>query len=349
MKLYTNSNETRLEKRLKSLCKNTDIYISVAFFTNYEFIEYSVLNGCNINLIIRLSVGTDPDSLLKIYDNKKIIDNVNIRYYACDEFHPKFYIIDNISAIIGSSNLTQKGLSHNKEVNIEIEPENPLYDDLKNEFDFEWEYANVLTREKVLELKNYCEENKLHIKNYHGLYSKIGENKPPNIINDNIKDISLENIENFRKKYQLYIASFNRLKKMYTSASSDRKYVEELPLRIEIDRFLSWIKDKKYIGEEYPVIYKSWDSRWDDLSEFFKYPPEIRRAIYTTNAVESLNYQLRKVTKNRSSFSTDDAILKLLYLALRNASKKWTMPVREWRQALNQFAVEFGKERVPFL
>jgi len=66
------------------------------------------------------------------------------------------------------------------------------------------------------------------------------------------------------------------------------------------------------------------------------------------NAVESLNYQLRKVTKNRSTFCTDDAILKILYLAIRNASKKWTMPVREWRQALNQFAIEFGKERVPF-
>ena len=104
---------------------------------------------------------------------------------------------------------------------------------------------------------------------------------------------------------------------------------------------------KKWDGK-YPMIYKSWQQHWDDLSEFFKYPPEIRRAIYTTNAVESMHYQLRKVTKNRSSFSTDDAILKILYLAIRNASKKWTMPIRNWGQALNQFAIEFGKERVPF-
>jgi len=102
-------------------------------------------------------------------------------------------------------------------------------------------------------------------------------------------------------------------------------------------------------NDKYPVIYQSWQRRWEDLNEFFKYPPEIRRAIYTTNAVESLNYQLRKVTKNRSTFSTDDAILKILYLAIRNACKKWTMPIREWGQALNQFAIEFGKERVPFL
>ena len=104
---------------------------------------------------------------------------------------------------------------------------------------------------------------------------------------------------------------------------------------------------KKWDGS-YPMIYKSWNDRWDDLSEFFKYSPEIRKVIYTTNAVESLNYQLRKVTKNRSSFPTDDAIFKLLYLAIRNASEKWTMPIREWGRALNQLAIEFGKERVPF-
>jgi transposase-like protein len=105
---------------------------------------------------------------------------------------------------------------------------------------------------------------------------------------------------------------------------------------------------KKWDGK-YPMISKSWDNHWDDLNEFFKYPPEIRKAIYTTNAVESMHYQLRKIIKNRSSFSTDDAILKILYLAIRNASKKWTMPIREWGQALNQFAIEFGEERVPFL
>ena len=99
---------------------------------------------------------------------------------------------------------------------------------------------------------------------------------------------------------------------------------------------------------KYPMIYKSWDHHWENLNEFFKYPSEIRKAIYTTNAVESMNYQLRKVTKNRSIFSTDDAILKILYLAIRNASQKWTMPIRDWGQALNQFAIEFGKERVPF-
>jgi transposase-like protein len=96
------------------------------------------------------------------------------------------------------------------------------------------------------------------------------------------------------------------------------------------------------------MIYQGWDRHWEDLNEFFNYPPEIRRAIYTTNAIESLNYQLRKVTKNRSTFVNDEALFKILYLAIRNASEKWTMPIRDWGAALNQFAVIFGKERIPF-
>jgi transposase-like protein len=104
----------------------------------------------------------------------------------------------------------------------------------------------------------------------------------------------------------------------------------------------------KIWNAKYPMIYQSWDSHWDDLSEFFKYPPEIRKAIYTTNAIESLNYQLRKVTKNRSTFPNDDAIFKILYLAIRNASENWKMPIRDWGMVLNQFAIIFGNERVPF-
>ena len=96
------------------------------------------------------------------------------------------------------------------------------------------------------------------------------------------------------------------------------------------------------------MIYQSWQRHWNDLSEFFKYPYGIRKAIYTTNAIESLNFSLRKIIKNKLIFVNDDAILKILYLAIRNASEKWTMPIRDWGQALNQFAIEFGKERVPF-
>jgi len=99
-------------------------------------------------------------------------------------------------------------------------------------------------------------------------------------------------------------------------------------------------------GERYPPIVQSWRRNWEHVIPFFAYPPDIRRVIYTTNAVESLHMSLRKIIKTRGHFPGDDAALKLLYLALRNASKRWKMPIRNWRQALNQFAILFG-DRLP--
>ena len=99
-------------------------------------------------------------------------------------------------------------------------------------------------------------------------------------------------------------------------------------------------------GEDYPAIVKSWRGNWTRLIPFFDYPPEIRKVIYTTNAIESVNMSLRKITKNRGSFPSDEALLKLFYLALNNISKKWTMPIRDWKAALNRFTIQF-EDRMP--
>jgi putative transposase len=90
---------------------------------------------------------------------------------------------------------------------------------------------------------------------------------------------------------------------------------------------------------KFPMIGKSWRSNWDRVIPFFAHPPEIRKMIYTTNAIESLNMSLRKVTKARGSFPNDEAVFKLLYLALRNIAKRWTRPVTDWAAALNRFAI----------
>lgn len=99
-------------------------------------------------------------------------------------------------------------------------------------------------------------------------------------------------------------------------------------------------------GGKFPSIAKSWRNNWEHVIPFFAYPEEIRKIIYTTNAIESLNMSLRKIIKNRGHFPNDEAATKLLYLALKNASKKWTIPTRTWKQALNQFAVLF-EDRFP--
>jgi transposase-like protein len=97
---------------------------------------------------------------------------------------------------------------------------------------------------------------------------------------------------------------------------------------------------------KYPAISPSWRSDWDRLTVFFDYSADIRKVIYTTNAIESLNYSLRRMLKNRGAFPNDDSITKILYLAINRVSKKWTMPIRNWKAALNQFVILFG-DRVP--
>ena len=123
------------------------------------------------------------------------------------------------------------------------------------------------------------------------------------------------------------------LKKIYTAATESE--AEQM-----LDEFgAKW--DTKF-----PMIAKSWRSNWARVIPFFAHPPEIRRIIYTTNAIESLNMSLRKVTKSRSSFPNDEAVLKLLYLALRNIAKKWTTPIHNWKAALNRFAIIY-EDRLP--
>jgi len=93
--------------------------------------------------------------------------------------------------------------------------------------------------------------------------------------------------------------------------------------------------------KEFPSISKSWLTHWENIIPFFEYPDDIRKVIYTTNAIESLNMSIRKVIKNKRIFPSDDAALKQLYLALKNISKKWTMPIRDWGAAMNRFMIMF--------
>jgi putative transposase len=103
----------------------------------------------------------------------------------------------------------------------------------------------------------------------------------------------------------------------------------------ELDAF-----EAKY-AQRFPAIASSWRSNWERVRPFFDFPADLRRLIYTTNAIESLNFQLRKVTKAKGHFPNDEAAIKLLYLALRNAEKKWTMVPRFWNSALNQLVIYF--------
>ena len=97
---------------------------------------------------------------------------------------------------------------------------------------------------------------------------------------------------------------------------------------------------------KYPGIVKSWRSRWNEVIPYMKFSPEIRKALYTTNAVESLNYTLQRNLKTRQSFPNDEAAMKLIFMILQRISKRWTMPIRDWGEAMHQFSVMYG-DRVP--
>jgi len=118
------------------------------------------------------------------------------------------------------------------------------------------------------------------------------------------------------------------LKKIYTSVTEDEAL-------LELENFSDQWDDK------YPQISRSWRNHWHNLNTLFGYPEDIRRAIYTTNAIESLNSVVRKAIKKRKLFPTDDSAMKVVYLAVQEASKKWTLPIRNWKLALNRFMIEF--------
>jgi putative transposase len=98
--------------------------------------------------------------------------------------------------------------------------------------------------------------------------------------------------------------------------------------------------DNKW-NDKYPIVIKSWRNNWERLSHFFKYPEDIRRIIYTTNTIEAVHRQFRKLTKTKGSFPNQNSLLKLLYMGIQNASKKWTMPVQNWSLTISQLAIFF--------
>ena len=131
-----------------------------------------------------------------------------------------------------------------------------------------------------------------------------------------------------------YVASKNKkefmrdLKRVYRAISKEAA-------ELELDKL-----DEKW-GDKYPIVINSWCNKWENLSVYFKYPEDIRKVIYTTNTIESVHRQFRKLTKTKGAFPNENSLLKLLYLGIQNAQKKWTMPVWNWSLTLSQLAIFF--------
>jgi transposase-like protein len=122
--------------------------------------------------------------------------------------------------------------------------------------------------------------------------------------------------------------------------SGDMKHIYNAPNREAAEAALNDL-DQKW-GDKYGYAIKSWRANWPELTAFLDFPLEIRKIIYTTNVIENLNGKIRKYTKNKMTYPTDDAVLKSVFLSVREATKKWTMPIRNWGEILNQFTIMFA-------
>lgn len=127
--------------------------------------------------------------------------------------------------------------------------------------------------------------------------------------------------------------------KDYKNVTADLKNIYQAITIEQAEEALSEFEEKW--DKRYPMISKSWRSNWTRITTFFAYPDDIRKAIYTTNAIESVNNSIKKVTKTRNSFPNDEAAIKLMYMGLKNIMKKWTMPIRNWSLAIHQFSIRF--------
>ena len=127
--------------------------------------------------------------------------------------------------------------------------------------------------------------------------------------------------------------------KDYKPVTADLKRIYQATTEEQALLALTEFSDKW--DDKYPQISRSWQTHWENLNTLFAYPEDIRKAIYTTNAIESLNSVIRKATKKRKVFPTEDSAKKVVYLAIRQASEKWTMPIRNWKTALNRFMILF--------
>ena len=196
-----------------------------------------------------------------------------------------------------------------------------------------------------------------------GLY--IGESEGANfwlgvltkLQNRGVKDILIASVDGLtgfpeaiksifpKTEVQLCIVHQIRNSLKYVASGDQKAFMKDLKLvyqatskDIAEDELLKL--DEKW-GKKYPIVLKSWNNKWENLSHYFKYPYQIRKIMYTTNIIESVHKQFRKLTKTKGAFPNKDSLLKLLYMGIKNAKEKWTQPVHNWSQTISQLAIFF--------
>ena len=175
--------------------------------------------------------------------------------------------------------------------------------------------------------------------------------------NRGVKDILIASVDGLRgfpeainavfpnTQVQLCIVHQIRNSLKYVGSSNQKEFAKELKAVYQAftkeEALFALDKLEEKWGKKYPIVFQSWRNKWENLSLYFQFPQEIRKVIYTTNIIESVHRQFRTLTKTKGAFPNDDSLLKLLYMGILNAQKKWTMPIRNWSLTISQLAIHF--------
>ena len=297
MLLITNRNNSvrndRFEFYLHNACKNTHVNIAVAFFTDYKVIEKMLDNNCTIDMIVRLNDGTSPEALGRIYQKS----GIRVRYFTSTHFHPKLYLIPHTTAFIGSSNLTNCALNTNNEINLQIDYEQDqyLFEELDELFKDYWTQAVPLDGDSLEKFEKCMTGRSPGYSDYSNI---IGNVEFSNVQNENKKDKKKLFINDFKRNYLDYVKAFKQAEEYYMQTSKRRW--ENLPLRIELDRFLWWIGETQYSRDEWQINERYSDDKIRKLiiglkPDFIK--SDIKWLSHATENYEILNNSLDSTEK----------------------------------------------------
>ncbi len=307
--LYTNS-------KTKNDCfrhefynhKDYNVDIAVAFFSSSDLVNELLKNQCRIRLIIRLAPGTNPINLREIINKP----GLEIRYYTGKNFHPKLYVFQD-KIIIGSSNLTKGGTLYNQEINISIDRNDKRFDKLKNLFNSYWDEAIPLNTEILDEYIRIINEYNEKIKNIENEFDiEINDYIPQKEYSDSLKKAEITNYfspeveKYFSKEYDSFLKQHEILEEIYKDTNLRLFKENELPLRLEIDQFISWVKEKKYSQD------KDFDPRVLHIKNVREIIPPLMREFINSDYNRKI-WEVNNFNKISSNFKNKETIAQLTY------------------------------------
>ena len=246
--LYSNRNSHHdfIQNAINALItKANNINIAVAFLTDTNVLENLSKQGCKVRIVVRLGFPTSPNALESLLK----ISNIEARFFSDRSFHPKLYIFGSSGALVGSANLTHSAMTTNQEIMVHIDAEDNIFTELVGLFSEYWEESKVLTPQAVAEYKKIYDSFKSLSSDASKLerevHKKIGKVVGFNIGREKKKQ-SKENIfiEDYRKTYQESVSAFNTIRQVYEKVGKRKVSESDIPLRLEIDSFISFVRDK---------------------------------------------------------------------------------------------------------